>query len=434
MADVDVYKQWGDAVHESSLAAGFTGIYFPFQFQLFSLASSLAAHSGRNAFFWLKVLNLVGDLGILSLLLISAPQRRLSVVLLYWINPWFVVLFTQGYCDFQLSLFLLSSMVLSRSTDPRSSFLAGIPLGMAFLMKPQAMVVLFGIGLFLALSLVLMRPRWDAFLVLISPGIVFVGYSIYFWRHGRPLLFLEESYLHTSSIMPALTANMLNVWYPLALIAKPGQPIWQLRDDVAFWGTILRTIAMTATIALIALYGLIAARGTRRDRPALPQLIVYTTLVLPMVMSSSHENHLFFATVGIAFLLLTDDARIARWVWIAFIAVVTVQTINLIGLYGLGANRLSEWTLVKAIQTFWQARAPRLMGAAIDIAGFVVLNNYCCDRAAAEPSVRRWWTRAPALLVTGLLIAIYVTAIASLPRLRATPGIARIAASTSHMA
>src|SRR5579859_2876161 len=145
MGDINQWSQWANRTRAFGLGKAYEGNYFPIQYQLFSLIPGVIDSFGHSFSFWIKTLNLFFDVGILALLLRAAQRTRseLWVLGLYWLNPWFLALFVHGFCDFQFGFFIVLFLCLFREDGSISrSFLAGIPLALAFLMKPQAMGVL----------------------------------------------------------------------------------------------------------------------------------------------------------------------------------------------------------------------------------------------------------------------------------------------------
>ena len=47
-----------------------------------------------------------------------------------------------GYCDFQFTFWILLCLWLLRGETTRDYLLAGLPLALAFLMKPQALILI----------------------------------------------------------------------------------------------------------------------------------------------------------------------------------------------------------------------------------------------------------------------------------------------------
>jgi hypothetical protein len=67
-------------------------------------------------------------------------------------------------------------------------------------------------------------------------------------------------------------------------------------------------------------------------------LLTFTAFIVPAIMTSAHENHLFLATVLLVPLLAPGSDRMARW---AIHAVLAIQVVNIEGIYGV--DRVARW-------------------------------------------------------------------------------------------
>src|SRR6185503_5229076 len=142
--DMNAYHDWGQRALESSLPGTYHGIYFPLQYQLFEFCAWIEARTGWAFVPIFKLSNLFFDVGSFGLLSLWLKRRGSSpaYALLYWLHPWFLSVFSLGYIDFQFTFFVLLCIYLLGRDTANHYILAGIPLGLAFLMKPQAQILL----------------------------------------------------------------------------------------------------------------------------------------------------------------------------------------------------------------------------------------------------------------------------------------------------
>src|SRR5262249_18721422 len=142
-----------------------------------------------------------------------------------------------GYTDFHVGFFVVLTLVLlTRPLTWTNCMIAGLPLGVTALLKPQAEGLIAMTVLFLAAAAVLGSVSRRSLVrltgLLVAPIVFFGGYSLYFASHGHSLRYLAHTYSPNTlrSLFPALTANMLNLWYPLANHERaPGAPIWTVQ-------------------------------------------------------------------------------------------------------------------------------------------------------------------------------------------------------------
>jgi hypothetical protein len=208
-------------------------------------------------------------------------------------------------------------------------------------MKRQELVIVVMLIAFVVACHLLVRRAGDqaaarASALLVGPAAVFAAYSTYFAAHGRSLLFLVRSYRDVARALPALTAQMPNIWYPVAdFYADKGEPITSVVEPDAF-----HALAAVLTAGLLLFVATLLARES--DRRPLPEtmLLLFTAgaAILPMVMTRAHENHFFLAAVlGVLVVARLGD----RTLTILANGLLAVQALHLLGLYGLGENRVT---------------------------------------------------------------------------------------------
>ena len=349
VVDMEEYYKWGQRALEVGLSRSYHGIYFPLQYQLFEAYAAIVARSGLKFFIIFKLANLPFDIGCFCLLLSLLRRRQANPLysLLYWLHPWFLTLFSLGYCDFQFAFFILLAVWLLRGDTIRDYLLAGLPLGCAFMMKPQAQILI--LATFLYGCFRWLRQR-DArpLAMLAGPVLFFLAYEWFFVHTLRRPRFvhaaiLPASYLNVTNILPALTALMTNIWTPVAYVLKnPGQSLVAVSDRIHVLPWIpAKFLAMAIVLGLIGLY---VHRVERKPAlsPGLSLILIFSfaSLAVPFLMTSAHENHLFLGTI---FLVLIAASEAPLLVKIAVHVLLIVQLLNLFGLYGIHPESAADF-------------------------------------------------------------------------------------------
>lgn len=348
--DMATYHDWGLLAFKDGLIAAYQGIYFPFQYQLFELGAGLAIKLNTDYFIIYKLINLLFDCGNLIVLYLIFKKINVSkyYLLLYWLHPWFLIIFTQGYCDFQFTFFILCFILFSFKATSRNYMIAGIFLGFAFLMKPQVQVIV--LSLFIYCLYQYFKNRDIKTLhIFIFPAILFIDYSLYFFvRSGNPFRLLR-TYLDAGSAMP-LTANFLNGWFPIAYyFNSPGDPIYSINDDIMISNASLKSMAILTLLLLIYFFIKKLNKNNYTNKTDYNLFLVtgFSTFIFPFVMTSAHENHLFLATV----LLIPVLGKVKNLsVKLSIHVLLILQCINLYGFYGYGENK--NIALIKISYTY----------------------------------------------------------------------------------
>jgi hypothetical protein len=353
--DMDLYYEWGRKALEAGLPRSYHGIYFPIQYQVFEACAWVVARTGSQFFTIYKVPNLLGDLATFGLLILLLRRRGANPLyaLLYWLHPWFLAVFSLGYCDFQFSFCILLCVWLLRGEEARHYLLAGLPLAVAFLMKPQAQILIvatFAYGLFRYLRTRDPRPL----AMLLPPSLLFLGYELWFTLSlPHPRLKAAQAlplfYLNVTNVMPALTAQMTNIWYPVAyLLRKPGQGVHTVSDQIH----LLPYLQARYLMAVLVL-GLVCLHAFRVEREVntppsdrFVKIFGFAALAVPFLMTSAHENHLFLASV---FLVLSVAQPVSVLTKLSIQILLFVQFLNIYSLYGT----LPQWlaSLLKRAQS-----------------------------------------------------------------------------------
>src|SRR6266540_4638845 len=143
--DMDVVLGWGREVRDVGLPHAYSGIWFPVEWQLSAAAVLGAREFAISGLAAMKVITLAFDIGALALLAVLLRTWRGDerYSLIYWIHPYFLLLFILGYVDAHLGFCILACIVILARWPGSTGFIAaGVPLALAFLMKTQAMVLI----------------------------------------------------------------------------------------------------------------------------------------------------------------------------------------------------------------------------------------------------------------------------------------------------
>jgi hypothetical protein len=410
MDDMKAYVLWGDRANAQGLAAAYSGIYFPLQWQIFQLCAGLVAGTGWPYPAVFKVATLGFEVGILALLIrfLRDEGVRSSHALLYWCHPTFLMFAVLGYIDAHFAFFaLLTAWLANQALNARAFAVAGLPLAAALLMKPQTLSLL-AIAFFYACVRSARGKDASVFALFAAPALLFVAYSVALALGGRSIWALTLTVLETASVMPVMTANQLNLWFPVAWLVDPTRPVYFLTDTAAVLGPLtVRHLAAGLTITLLAIYAwrLEDARSPpgAKARPAsFTLLFAFASLTLPMVMTNAHENHFFLAGVFLVVLL----ARARPLEKMALHVLLALSGLNLLGLYGLGLNRLTA-----AVQPLLALRTPPLAAAGGALAAVCFALTACFLLRQAEGRERGI---APAVWLGAVIAGLQIWVVAVL--------------------
>lgn len=333
--DMNQYKQWGDAVLQNGLSNSFEGIYFPIQYQLFEFCSWIVKSFDLNYLLVFKSLNLLFECGNLVLLSLIFKKMAISknYLLIYWLHPWFLNVFSLGYVDCQFTFFILLVIYFSFQNSSKHLLLASFFLGIAFLLKPQVQIIILTLSCFSFIQLH-QKKNISSMLYFIFPLILFVSYSLYFYFKQHDLTFLFHAYTNVSNVMPCLNAQFLNLWFVMAYFLKESsEPIYSVSDQIILLGIQVKYIAAFLLIMLSILFCFLLNKNRNNTYNTLLAICAVTSLLLPFIMTSAHENHLYLASVVLIPFYAKNKQLAFR---IAFQVLLALQFVNLFGYYGTG--------------------------------------------------------------------------------------------------
>ena len=342
VSDMPSYFDWGKTTLEAGLIKAYHGIYFPLQYQFFAVCVWITSLVGSEYFVIFKASNLVFDIATFLVLLAILRREGLNPAysLLYWLHPWFLSMFALGYIDFHFTFFVMLSVWALRDDSSKSWLLAGIPLGLAFVMKPQAMILIVAASFYCVVHLV-RTADIKPFGLLAGPVVAFGAYEAFFTAAWFPLIrraavrVLPMSYLDITNVFPALNAQMTNIWYPIAFfMKKPGDQIFSISDNILIMPHVpVKYLAGAVVLTIVALQVFLSERNTSSTLSfRFIEIWGIATLTVPMLMTSAHENHLFLGSVFLVLLMVRRDSVLSMK--IASHILLLVQFVSLYGLYG----------------------------------------------------------------------------------------------------
>jgi hypothetical protein len=374
--DMDTVLGWGRDVRDVGLPEAYTGIYFPIEWQLSALAVYGSGQLDMSAVSSAKTILLVFDVGAMAMLVALLRTWRLDerYSLLYWLHPYFLLFFALGFVDAHLGFGVLACLVILARWPGSAGFLvAGVPLALAFLMKPQAIALVGAIPLLVAVTVTLNRSKWREnlrpLLLLVGPALLFTGYSVYFALGGADLTTVGHSYTpgELSRQSASLTAQMTNFWYPVAMILRDeGAPIYTVtQPTLDTVGTVAAAAIVTG--ALVAMARIRAVIGAREVLFA----FLFAAMTIPMIAPHAHENHLY---LGLLLSVVVAAARPDLGLIWPLQGLLLAQFLSILGTQGLGLNQLgSDLLLGRFPGTYGDSDAVQLLVVATTVVCWVWL-------------------------------------------------------------
>lgn len=334
--DIATYYDWGINTLTKGLDDFFHGTYFPFQYQIFAFASWLSLILDVEFFVVFKSFNLIFDCGNLFVLFLILNKLNLSkyYLILYWIHPWFLNMFSLGYSDFHFTFFILCTLYFTLKDTLRDYLIAGIFLSFAFMMKPQVQIILLSFFIYGVLQFIRKREL-KTFHIFVFPVILFINYWLYFLIKAHDIYRLIYAYLDVANVMPCLNANFLNGWFPVAYFMKgKDEAIYSISDEITLLaGLSFRKLAILLVLILITWFIIRLVNRKQNSNLDLYIIATFSTFAVPFLMTSAHENHLFPATVLIIPVLAMSKNLLFK---ISVHVILFLQFINLYGFYGVG--------------------------------------------------------------------------------------------------
>lgn len=355
IGDMSQYMDWGEKTLLEGLANSYKGIYYPLQYHFFEFFAFIAHLFSITPFFVFKLANLPFDFGIFCLLLLFLKnnQRSFYFALLYWLNPWFLNNFTLGFVDTQYTFFLLLCVYLFKKDGTIKDYLvAGIPLGLAFVLKPQVVMIFFALFL-LVFFFIWSHRRSYKYLSLFVPSVLFfLLYEIYFTYALYPSIYIESKmielpslfvlpahYINVKNIAPCcLTASLMNLWYPIAdCFREVGAPIYSVSSKVEIIPFIsFGTIILLSTVLVFVHYSYTTAkRAAFISQSMVLNLVAFVSLFVPFFMTSAHYNHPYLGSVFLILIFAFTQNKLFKIVVGIFYLLLFINIFDFAGIGGL---------------------------------------------------------------------------------------------------
>lgn len=362
----DLYQlivDWGASVHHAGLVETFGIGYGILSYAAFGAAESAAEWMPR--FWWApyKLLVIVFDAGVcLALLALVSPRERRWLLVLVWLNPWFILHGAyHGFWDGpHLLMGLLAVLALRRLADERQAWaVAGGLLGCSAMFKPQGLFHFVGpVALYLAVQY-LRGTRRPLMAFALGASAVAAIATLSIWAAGGSAFALYHNYDSASTVMANLSNGGLGLWRFLTWMymewtGQPGQ-VYELRvsaSALAAWKTVSAAICVGILVAFALRLGIrrggvvwiersarsgwFTAPATAWPAPdALFACLTLGALVISQFGPHAHIHHSYAAIVLLTVWALRDRALARLWV-----ALVLMFAVAHVSTFGLGDARL----------------------------------------------------------------------------------------------
>lgn len=335
--DMETYYEWGLAALTNGLHESYHGTYFPIQYQIFEFCVWLSLKLNIDHFIVFKFMNLLFDCGNLIVLYHIFKKIGISefYLLIYWLHPWFLNMFSLGYVDVQFTFFILLSIYFTFKASAKSYLISGLFLACSFLMKPQVQIIV--LSFFFYCSLLYFKTRnLKPFLIFVFPVLLYGLYVLFFFFASGSLFRMISTYLLVSTVMPCLSANFLNGWYSIAYLLKDiNEPIYSISDQLSIFHIQIKYFAILLVLIFVFYFLKILTSKDPKNSGRFYFLLIacFSSFIVPFVMTSAHENHLFLGSILLIPVLGKSKSIIVK---ICIHLLLALQFINLYGFYGVG--------------------------------------------------------------------------------------------------
>lgn len=356
MADLyQILLEWGAAVHHLGLVDAFGINYGILSYAAFGAAEVAGEWIPR--FWWApyKLLAIAFDAGVcLSLLALVAPRDRRWLLVLVWLNPWFVL--HGAYYGFWEGPHLLCGLLavtgLRRIADERVGWAAAGALIMCSAMfKPQGLIHFAGpLALYLAVQFVrgTRRPLLSFVAGLTAAA---AATSMGIWIAGGSALAVYDNYRSATVTMAKMSNGGPGLWRFVSWVYmeathQPGLVLDMKisRPALAAWTALSGVLCLGMLLAFASRLGLqrgecpgpahgAAPRWIRRPVACWPDahvafaVLTLGTLVVSQFGPRAHINHSYAAMVMLAPFALRDHRLLGLWIamnvmlWLAHVSV-----------------------------------------------------------------------------------------------------------------
>lgn len=335
--------QWGASVAERGLGPSFGENYGFLSYLAYGAAAEIALEIPR--FWWapVKAMELGAEIGVLGVLLWLVPAaQRFTVLVLYWLNPWFILHGAwQGFWEGPHVLAALIGVACVARVQRRWLAWGGLGflIATSWMFKPQGLIQLgVPIGIHLAVDLLRTggaRVFWFTggalvFVVLGTAGLV---------ADGAHWLAIPRNTLSASGSMPNLCNECLNLWHPVStgLMLVLGQQ--GLTYHLVLPGAALAALHLLAAAVTL---GAIVVFSWRLPAPEIapPQwtlllVMAFASLVVSSFGTMAHVNHGYTAAV-----LLVPFAAADRRIRRPWLLLIGISLLAHLTTFGVGRARV----------------------------------------------------------------------------------------------
>ena len=340
MHDLDeILFEWGSGVRVLGIARAFVENYGVLSYVLYGIAVAMAEQLPR--FWWApyKLMEVSFEALVLAALYLVLPAgRKKFALILYWLNPWFILHGAwQGFWDGPHTLFAwLAVLGLGKARKEKLGWvLVGLTLMTGAMFKPQGLVYfVIPVGIYLGLQWI--RYRSPAFVWYVA-GVVLLGALAtgFLVINGGGLWQIPSNYLTSATVMPNLCNGCINVWRPITIVLYTvlgPHKFVEMLGPVAPLNSLLNIIFLCAAWALVAVFSWrIPLTQERLAYSGLFLILTFASLVMSQLGPRAHINHTYAGLV-----LLIPLAIASRRVLVPWVAMVAIHLYSHLAVYHLG--------------------------------------------------------------------------------------------------
>lgn len=335
---------WGSAVRREGLVDAFGVNYGIFSYALFGAAAPAAELVPRLWWAPYKLIILIFDIAVLAALLRIVPpeQRRLALVL-FWLNPWFVLHEAyHGFWEAPHILFGLLAVIAAARVSRRELkwALVGALLACSAMFKPQGLIHFIGpFGLHLGVQAIRGAARPLAWF-LAGASAVAIGLSLAIYAVGGPALALVDNYRTAVTVMAGISNGGPGIWrfVAFAYMTATGQnqtiPFVKMPRVVMAAASAIAAVISAAILAMFAFRTKLKDENSRETARVVLAVLAIGSLVMSQFGVRAHINHSYPAMVLLIPLAVANGRM--RKLWVAMCVLLGVSHVLVFGL-GLAA-------------------------------------------------------------------------------------------------
>ena len=343
----DTYHEWGYNTRTKGLAHAYNGSYGPVTYLILGFADSLASATPQIWWMPYKAANLLFEILILFVLFRFLPKHKLETVILYWLNPWFLIPGSwAGFWDAAHLFFILLALVFLDFREKRNFFMSGLMLGTAFCVKPQAVAAISVMAIFF-LVFKLIRFKFKEF-IQFSTGLMLLPFifNFYFFINAIGANFFFQEYSRFRLFMPYLVNSEINIWHTITRVIMFYQnmtgPIFSL-DTTTYPYNLIEKAAYIIFLLLLVFYMIKSfLRKSDTDKLFFTKSFALPFILMPQILTRSHAYHFYTATILLIPLIIESKDRRLYIFWAISIA---IHFFNIFAAYGFGRSIINPFPI-----------------------------------------------------------------------------------------